>query len=113
MAPLPVAIARGWAIGDESAGDDERDAAALYTVLEREVLPAWRDRDRWTRMRQASIEMGVSKFSSDRMVREYFQLLYADGAASPAVATPSTPAAASAKAASAKQAPHAAGSAGA
>jgi starch phosphorylase len=81
----------GWAIGDEAAGDDERDATALYTVLEHDVLPAWRDRERWTRMQLASIDMGVTKFSSDRMVREYFQIMYANGttpATRPAAAAP-------------------------
>jgi hypothetical protein len=29
-------------------------------------------------MMQASLEMGTTKFSSDRMVREYFEVMYAD-----------------------------------
>jgi starch phosphorylase len=78
----------GWAIGDETAGDDERDAQALYTALERDVLPTWQDRDRWARMMKASIEMSTSRFSSDRMVREYFELLYADEATAPATPAP-------------------------
>ena len=68
----------GWAIGDETAGDDERDAESLYQVLEKEVLPAWEDRDKWVRMMQASIQMGTTKFSSDRMVKDYFEVMYAD-----------------------------------
>ena len=68
----------GWAIGDESAGDDERDAEALYHGLEHDVPPVWKDRDRWVRMMQASIEMGTTKFSSDRMVKQYFEIMYAD-----------------------------------
>jgi len=40
------------------------------------VLPAWADPARWTRMMRASIRMGVERFSSDRMVREYFERLY-------------------------------------
>ena len=69
----------GWAIGDgtEPLDPDARDLAALYDVLEREVLPAWADPARWTRMMRAAITMGVEKFSSDRMVREYFDRLYA------------------------------------
>src|SRR5439155_8555939 len=66
----------GWAIGDETAGDDEEDLAALYATLENEVLPAWAERDRWVRMMRASIQMAVEKFSSDRMVRDYFEKLY-------------------------------------
>jgi starch phosphorylase len=71
--------ATGWAIGDgtESPGDqDERDLEALYRVLEDEVLPAFADPPRWTRMMRASIRMAVERFSSDRMVREYFDRLY-------------------------------------
>jgi len=66
----------GWAIGDETAGDDEKDVQALYDVLENEVIPAWEDRDRWVAMMQASIRMGVTKFSSDRMVQDYFEIMY-------------------------------------
>ena len=69
----------GWAIGDtrEGTGQDARDLHALYDTLEGEVLPAWADTSRWTRMMRASIAMGVERFSSDRMVREYFDRLYA------------------------------------
>ncbi len=68
----------GWAIGDEREGpdQDERDLAALYQTLEHEVLPAFADPARWTRMMRASIRMAVDQFSSDRMVKEYFSRLY-------------------------------------
>ncbi len=68
----------GWAIGDEREGGDQdgRDLAALYHTLEREVLPAWADPARWIRMARASITMGVERFSSDRMLRDYFDRLY-------------------------------------
>ena len=72
----------GWAIGDESAGDDKADLDALYQTLENEVLPAWNDRARWVTMMRASIRMGVEKFSSDRMVREYFEKMYSTAGAS-------------------------------
>jgi starch phosphorylase len=70
----------GWAIGrGENAGPgaDERDGAALYDTLDNEVLPAWADPPRWTRMMRAAIEMSTRRFSSDRMVSEYFERLYA------------------------------------
>jgi starch phosphorylase len=69
----------GWAIGDggERPDQDKHDLQALYDTLEGEVLPAWVDPGRWTRMMRATIKMGVEKFSSDRMVREYFERLYA------------------------------------
>ena len=72
----------GWAIGDESAGDDAGDLDALHRTLAAEVLPAWRDPKRWRAMMRASIDMAVERFSSDRMVLEYFARLYDAGAVS-------------------------------
>jgi starch phosphorylase len=68
----------GWAIGDDTDGPDpdQRDLRSLYATLESEVLPAFADRHRWIAMMRASIEMAVRRFSSDRMVREYFERLY-------------------------------------
>ena len=68
----------GWAIGDanESPDQDERDLRSLYDTLEGEVLPVWADAGAWIRMMRASIAMGVTRFSSDRMVRQYFDTLY-------------------------------------
>jgi starch phosphorylase len=76
----------GWAIGDhlidhddgdEAEGDDARDAAALYALLEDEIVPTYyRDRARWRRMMRAAIAVAVEQFSSDRMVREYYARLY-------------------------------------
>jgi starch phosphorylase len=70
----------GWVIGDEKEGDDQHDLDSLYQTLENQVLPAWRDRNRWLAMMRASIAMAEERFSSDRMVREYFEELYADTA---------------------------------
>ena len=66
----------GWAIGNEGAGDDARDSAALHDTIEREVLPAWADRSRWREMMRASIEVAEQHFTSDRMVRDYVERLY-------------------------------------
>ncbi len=70
----------GWAIGDGADGIPDQDAydlAALYATLEGDVLPAYADRDRWVHMMQASIRVAAERFSSDRMVDEYFTRLYA------------------------------------
>jgi len=70
----------GWAFGDgaiDPAERDRSDAEALYAVLENEVLPTYADRQRWTPMMQASIASVQQRFSSDRMVEEYFARLYA------------------------------------
>jgi starch phosphorylase len=74
----------GWHIGDgrDHSGepaDDARDAAALYSVLGDEVVPTYYgDRARWRRMMRASVQMAQSLFSSDRMVRDYYDKLYSD-----------------------------------
>jgi len=69
----------GWAIGDATAGapdQDGKDFAALQKVIDGEVLPAFSDRPKWGAMMAASIRMATEKFSSDRMVRDYYEKLY-------------------------------------
>lgn len=63
--------------GDPQAEGDARDREALYQVLLDEVIPRYyHERDQWIRMMQASIAMSRWRFSSDRMVQEYFARLY-------------------------------------
>jgi starch phosphorylase len=71
----------GWAIGDDEQPEDPEardpaDLAALFDVLEGEVLPAHADRARWARMMRASVTMATERFTAERMVREYFARLY-------------------------------------
>ena len=71
----------GWCIGDSDAHPDEstdaRDAARLYELLEREVVPEFYDRDdrgistRWLDRVRASMAQLAPRFSANRMVREY------------------------------------------
>jgi glycogen phosphorylase len=79
----------GWQIGTPDPGDsyaaeesiDHRDREALYRVFADEVIPRYyEDRDQWLRMMQASIAMARWRFSSDRMLQEYFATLYRSGA---------------------------------
>jgi len=74
----------GWAIQSDKPGDDASDLAALHRTLLEDVLPAWADRARWTAMMRASVTMAETRFTSDRMVSEYFARLY------PASAVPAT-----------------------
>ncbi len=62
----------GWAFGDErEERDDERDADALYHVLEEEILPAWLEGgSRWPGMMRAAIAMSA-RFTAARMLSEY------------------------------------------
>ncbi len=69
----------GWQIGDayEGEGRDEHDMRALHDLLEREVVPTfYGDQARWIRMMRASIEMSEWRFSTDRMVTQYYEELY-------------------------------------
>ena len=67
----------GFAVGKGEPGDDARDLEAVYDTLEQRVIPAFADRARWSKMMAASVKMSVGKFSAERMVREYFEKLYA------------------------------------
>jgi len=77
----------GFAIGgsEQAHSDDEQDAldaTALFEVLEREVVPAYYDRDarglpsRWLGLMRDSIERLGSEFNTNRMVREYVETMY-------------------------------------
>jgi starch phosphorylase len=77
----------GWALGDghEHGDDPAWDAAeadALYTILEREVVPTFYDRDergvpgRWLALVRESMARLTPRFSADRSVREYTERLY-------------------------------------
>jgi starch phosphorylase len=69
----------GWQIGGAYEGEDrdEHDLRSLMDLLKDEILPTYYgNRDRWVEMMKASIAMSEWKFSSDRMVEEYFKNLY-------------------------------------
>jgi len=82
----------GWAIGDrQEHGDDPNwdahEANALYDLLEKEVIPAFYNRDgngipsRWLTMMRASMVQLTAQFSSNRAVREYTAKYYLPAAA--------------------------------
>jgi starch phosphorylase len=81
----------GWAIPsgatlDRQSVDDQAEAENLYRLLEREVVPAYFERDengipqRWVEMMRASIRHIATEFSARRMVIDYFNTAYAPGA---------------------------------
>ena len=77
----------GFKIGDLSEDEneetaDEKDAASLYQVLENDVIPTYYNHDEnnlpreWiAKMRNALITL-TPEFSSDRMVKDYFEKIY-------------------------------------
>lgn len=69
----------GWQIGSgfEGPGQDEHDLGSLNDVLLGDVLPTYyEDRPRWETMMRKSIEMSQWRFSSDRMLEQYYQDVY-------------------------------------
>jgi starch phosphorylase len=71
----------GWA-PEGDGRDDARDAESLYSVLEREVVPAFYDRDpaglpgAWIGMMRSSMAELTPLYSANRAVREYCERYY-------------------------------------
>ncbi len=74
----------GWAVGGtaedrDRTTQDAEDAAALYAILEDEVVPTFHDRDaagvpqRWVAMMKDSIRVLTPPFSTHRMVVDYVE----------------------------------------
>jgi starch phosphorylase len=77
----------GWAIGDDVEAydpkeEDESDAAALYRLLEEEIVPLYYRRDSngvphgWVHMIREAISSIVPVFSTRRMLKEYTERMY-------------------------------------
>jgi starch phosphorylase len=77
----------GFAIGDgmthrDSCVQSQRDAVALYDVLEQEIVPLFFDADpagfprRWVRRMKRSIMSLGWRFNADRMVMDYVETSY-------------------------------------
>jgi starch phosphorylase len=88
----------GWVIGNDGdyhgdeGAQDRDDAGSLYATLEQQILPAYYERDarglpmEWIRMMKDSIATIMSRFSAQRMVKEYADRAYfsrLDGLVSP------------------------------
>jgi glycogen phosphorylase len=76
----------GWAItpepGLDPAEQDHRDAAALYDLLEHQVLPLWSDRSSegipvgWIRSIKRSLVTIGPRFTATRMMQDYLARMY-------------------------------------
>jgi starch phosphorylase len=76
----------GWTIDSGSIDNpdavDAADAAALYRLLEDEIVPAFYDRDargvprRWLGIVKEAIRSVAPRFSARRMVKEYVERMY-------------------------------------
>ncbi|MCH7748509.1 MAG: alpha-glucan family phosphorylase [Acidobacteria bacterium] len=77
----------GWLIDGGEHTDhgamDAADADALYTLLERDVVPTFYDRDRddlprrWLTIVRQAIRTVAPRFTTRRMVKEYVEQMYA------------------------------------
>ncbi|MGC4056848.1 MAG: alpha-glucan family phosphorylase [Chitinophagaceae bacterium] len=80
----------GWAIGGKEFTDQKKqdafDAASIYTLLEKQIVPAFYDRNRsglpkrWVAMMKSCMTTVCSQFSTTRMVAEYWTKYYAKAA---------------------------------
>ncbi|MFZ3084630.1 alpha-glucan family phosphorylase, partial [Rhodoferax ferrireducens] len=76
----------GWAINGDVDADtqaqDQRDARALFDLLEQEVVPMFHERDaqgvpqRWVTMMRRSLLTNGPRFSATRMLRDYADQVY-------------------------------------
>ncbi len=69
----------GWQIcgGYEGPEQTRVDAASLYEVLLDQVIPTYyEERKKWVEMMRASIDMAIHRFTTGRMLTEYYNLLY-------------------------------------
>ncbi|MDD7793909.1 alpha-glucan family phosphorylase [Clostridium sp. 'White wine YQ'] len=72
----------GWQFGDGFESEDfeeldEHDKDALYKVLLAKVIPTYYDnREKWIDMMVASINSTKEYFSVERMLKEYYELMY-------------------------------------
>jgi starch phosphorylase len=78
----------GWAISSPEADasvQDDRDAAALYDLLEHEIIPLFYERNvgglpyRWIGRIKTSMQRLIPRFSAERMMTEYLSALYDTG----------------------------------
>ena len=76
----------GWAIdgtiSDDPAAQDAEHARQLFDLIEREVVPAFHDRDGqgiprgWLAMVKASMRTNCPRFSASRMLDDYMTRIY-------------------------------------
>ncbi len=71
----------GWAI-DGAQLTDAQSAAALYDLLEKEIVPLYYDREkkgiplRWIALMKSAIRSSAAQFSTRRMLKQYLAWLY-------------------------------------
>ena len=75
----------GWAFGHEQSAEnrDREDAAALYNLLEKEIIPLYYRSSEdgipgdWVRIMKNAIKSNGAAFSARRMIKQYVTKFYA------------------------------------
>jgi len=76
--------ANGWAFNGSGNGSEAMDSEELYTILEKQIVPVYYDKDEsgvsqgWVKVMKESIKSATPRFSSRRMVKEYALGFYQD-----------------------------------
>jgi len=68
----------GWAIGDENLhiNDESYELDQLYQVLEKKILPSFKNQTEWVKIQKQAISMNASYFNTHRMLKEYVVKAY-------------------------------------
>jgi starch phosphorylase len=73
----------GWAFGDKEGNrSDNEDAADIYQLLEKKVIPLFYDSDddglslKWIKLMKEAIKSTTAPFSARRMMKEYAKMFY-------------------------------------
>ena len=76
--------ANGWAFNGSGNDSEAMDSEELYTILEKQIVPVYYDKDEsgvsqgWVKIMKESIKSATPRFSSRRMVKEYALGFYRD-----------------------------------
>ncbi|MBI3553437.1 MAG: alpha-glucan family phosphorylase [Elusimicrobia bacterium] len=87
----------GWAVGQaggrrEGENADDADAADIYGILEKKIIPLYYDRGPdgaphgWVKVMKESIRSAAPRFCGNRMLKEYVDQFYLPALASPVAA---------------------------
>ena len=57
---------------------DDEDAPDIYRLLETEILPRYRDPERWAELMRSTIALNASFFNAQRMLHESAVRAYLD-----------------------------------
>ena len=73
----------GWAIGDTNDwsdldAQDSFDVESLYSLLETEIVPAFKKPKQWTKKMAHAIETCAPVYNTHRMVMDYLNKMYID-----------------------------------